>query len=606
MSLKSSLLGLILLCMASSATANQVVRLSADDRSAANPAAALGFWEDIGQQARWSQFDTIARTGELQPLRAGAQEANFGASRSAFWLRFKARANGSEALPAVLEVNFNPLDSVIFHIDGKEVARTGFRTDFSNRPLAYRAHAIPLVLPADRELTIDIRIQTSGTASAPLRLWTEPAFREHIKTSYSLLALYFGGLIALALYSLLLFLSLQERSYLFYVLYIAGIGLGQLDLYGFGSEFIWTPGTLLAAEAGLLGWNLAGLFGTLFGMVFLNTRLNLPRLHPWLFGLALLYLLNGVLGLTAHWLAVRVQIYLGLFGGLLQLAGVWLAWRRHVPAAGVFLLSLSCVILGVLTISLRNLQWLPANGVTTNAMLIGSALQIVLLAFAQAHCIQHERLIRETAQAETLKARQSLVDMLQEKERELENKVQERTRSLQDAHDRLTASEQAMREMAHHDALTGLANRILLDDRLNQALLNAQRRQREVAVLLIPLDHFKPINDTFGHQAGDVLLVELARRMQGSLRQSDTLSRLGGDEFVIILQDLEPGAQLVRIFGDLKSLLATPCQWQGHTLQVSGSIGVARYPADGHTAQELMRCADERMYEIKRAFKAGR
>ena len=196
--------------------------------------------------------------------------------------------------------------------------------------------------------------------------------------------------------------------------------------------------------------------------------------------------------------------------------------------------------------------------------------------------------------------------MLQEKERELENKVQERTRSLQDAHDRLSASEQAMREMAHHDALTGLANRILLDDRLNQALLNAQRRQREVAVLLIDLDDFKPINDTYGHQAGDILLIELARRMQSSLRQSDTLSRLGGDEFVIILQDLEPGAQLVRIFGDLKNMLATPHEWQGHMLQVSGSIGLARYPADGHTAQELMRCADSRMYEIKREFKAGR
>ena len=328
MRLKSSLLSLILLCMASTVTANQVVWLSADDSSAVNPAAALGFWEDIGQQARWSQFDTIARTGELQQLREGAEEANFGASRSAFWLRFKARAKGTEPLPAVLEVNFNTLDSVTFHIDGKEVARTGFLSNFSSRPLAYRAHAIPFELPADREMTLDIRIQTAGTASAPLRLWTEPAFREHIKTSYSLLALYFGGLIALALYSLLLFLSLQERSYLFYVLYIAGIGLGQLDLYGFGSEFIWPEGSLLAAEADI--WMESG------WIIRHPVRHSLPQHTSQSAQAASLATHSGTAlspersgGLTAHWFAVRVQIYLGV-------------WRAPATGGGLAGLAPSC------------------------------------------------------------------------------------------------------------------------------------------------------------------------------------------------------------------------------------------------------------------------
>ncbi len=596
---------LMLLCIGCQVTAAQGISLPADAHNSVNPAPALSYWEDVGQRATWAQFETVARTGELQSLRRGAQEANFGANRSAFWLRFKARAEGATPIPAVLEIDSNTLDSVTFYIDGKVVSQTGLRSDFSTRPMPYRAYALPLELPADRDQTLDIRIQTSSAASVPLRLWTRAAFDQYTRTSYALLALYFGVLLALALYSLLLFLSVRERSYLLYVLYTLGIGLGQLQFYGFGSEYIWSTGTLLANEMGLLGWNLAGAFGTLFGIAFLNSRHNLPRLHSWLVCLALLYLANTLLGLTAHWLSARILLYLGFFGGVLQLLAVSLAWWRKVPAAGFFLLSLGCVILGALTLSLRSLQWLPPNFFTNNAMLFGSALQMVLLAFAQAHRILHERLKREIAQAESLKARQALVEILQNKEKELEGKVAERTRSLQDAHDRISASEQSMREMAHHDALTGLANRVLLDDRLAQALHNAERRKREVAVLLIDLNDFKPINDTYGHQAGDFLLIELARRMQASLRQSDTLARLGGDEFVIILQDLEPGAQLVRVFGDLKEMLNAPCEWQGLSLKVSGSIGVARFPVDGRTGQELLRCADSRMYDIKRQHKSS-
>lgn len=178
---------------------------------------------------------------------------------------------------------------------------------------------------------------------------------------------------------------------------------------------------------------------------------------------------------------------------------------------------------------------------------------------------------------------------------ELELRVAERTNALRVANAQLV-------EHAYHDPLTGLANRMLLDERLKQAIARAQRYQHELAVLLIDLNRFKPINDLYGHAAGDVLLTELAKRMRSVLRETDTLARIGGDEFVVVLENLEPGTSVARVQDSLKDVLRQPCAWQDELLQVGASIGVARYPHDGTQAHDLLRVADAQMYVDKRSM----
>ena len=161
-------------------------------------------------------------------------------------------------------------------------------------------------------------------------------------------------------------------------------------------------------------------------------------------------------------------------------------------------------------------------------------------------------------------------------------------------------TEQRIRHIAHHDDLTGLPNRSLIRDRLDQAILHAQRRSRTVAVVFIDLDGFKLVNDGLGHNAGDELLKVVGRRMQDCIRREDTLGRMGGDEFIIILADQSDNPLLIApTLEKIRQSVHEPILLEGQEVQVSCSMGVVMYPRDGGDPNTLMMNADAAMYRAK-------
>jgi diguanylate cyclase (GGDEF)-like protein/PAS domain S-box-containing protein len=167
----------------------------------------------------------------------------------------------------------------------------------------------------------------------------------------------------------------------------------------------------------------------------------------------------------------------------------------------------------------------------------------------------------------------------------------------------LKSQQAALARMAHFDMLTGLPNRVLLADRLQQAMAHAKRYRQRLAVVFLDLDGFKAVNDRHGHDAGDHLLVTVARRMKQALREGDSLARMGGDEFVAVLLDLEENSPL---FARLLAAVAEPVEFEGFELAVSASLGVAFYPqADEVDADQLLRQADQAMYQVKLKGKNG-
>jgi diguanylate cyclase (GGDEF)-like protein/PAS domain S-box-containing protein len=161
------------------------------------------------------------------------------------------------------------------------------------------------------------------------------------------------------------------------------------------------------------------------------------------------------------------------------------------------------------------------------------------------------------------------------------------------------ANEARIEYMAHHDFLTGLPNRFLLNDRLAQLLVAARRNHTRFGVLFIDLDRFKNVNDTLGHKAGDRLLCLVAERLAGLLRPSDTVSRQGGDEFIVLLTEIEGPAEAAHIANRLLLILSEPCVIDGHELTITPSIGIAIGPDDGADIDTLLKHADLAMYQVK-------
>ncbi|MGB9329210.1 MAG: EAL domain-containing protein, partial [Steroidobacteraceae bacterium] len=174
----------------------------------------------------------------------------------------------------------------------------------------------------------------------------------------------------------------------------------------------------------------------------------------------------------------------------------------------------------------------------------------------------------------------------------LERVVTDRTKGLE-------AANRQLRHLASHDVLTGLPNRLLLDDRISQAIAQADRQSHEFAVLVIDLDRFKVINDSLGHRAGDDLLREVAQRLKSAVRAVDTTARLGGDEFVLLLGGPVTAAEAIEVGTRAIQLMEPSIRLLGIDVHISPSIGIAFYPRDGQTADTLVARADAAMYSAK-------
>jgi len=185
-------------------------------------------------------------------------------------------------------------------------------------------------------------------------------------------------------------------------------------------------------------------------------------------------------------------------------------------------------------------------------------------------------------------------------------KIQLKSILIHDQMVELERSREALQQEATHDSLTGLANRRLFYDRLQQAIRHAHRYGSKVGILYVDLDHFKSINDTHGHHVGDAVLTEVAKRLTVSIRDSDTVARLGGDEFGVILEAIQGREDMLSASHKIDQALNAETDFYGLDLEIMASIGHALYPNDGENEDELIRMADAAMYRVKSGIASER
>ena len=528
---------------------------------------------------------------------------NLGLSRSAWWVGFSlpANATANAAAPVMLELGFPTLDRIDFYAPNSQTpVTTGDLFAFDQRPVVHRNFVFELLpLEAGSSLVL-LRLESAGSMSAPLTLWTPATFAHHSRISYAGLATYFGALLALLVYNVLLWTSIRERVYLDYVVFVVGLGIGQAGFTGMGNAFVWSGWPWFANLAYPLGFALCAYGIAQFTRSFLLPKPVSARLDMALRASKVLAVATAValLGFPYAVGAKMMTVTTILATSLAVLTALYCLLRK-VQAARLYLLAWSLFLLFGIAFALRNHGLVPANFLTLHGLEFGSLVGMLLLSYALADRIQTERRAKEAAQAQTLAARQANIEQLQRSEHELETRVAERTAELAAANARLSQSEQQQRELAQHDMLTGLANRALFSDRLQHAIAVAQRESTRFALLYLDLDKFKPVNDTYGHAVGDLLLKEVALRITHRVRESDTVARIGGDEFVVILRAIDSNQNVVQVAQGIREALAQPFLIEALTLNISCSIGAAIYPDDGHDELVLSRVADSAMYQAK-------
>ncbi|WP_415054842.1 7TM diverse intracellular signaling domain-containing protein [Halopseudomonas sp.] len=549
-------------------------------------------WVEYRQTPRDLTYEQLLESHEIWTAGSNRSDMNFGYTQDAVWLKLNISSSAQRDTLWHLHFPYSSLNRVDIYQEGAAVKTSGAVVPLNQRDLAHRDPAFSLRLAPGEQTTLYIRAESEGSLTLTSQIWSSPAFASFSVNSSALLALYCGMLLALASYNLLLFTVLRERSYLYYVCFVVSFGVGVLAFTGLGARYIWSDLGTWSGRLLPLGLCLAATVGTLFTCSFLNTRQHMPAGHRLLTALVLASLLLTLasLVLPVHWVILSMSV-LGMIGAPLTFGCILLAVRFRVPGARIFLSAWACMIVGVVLLSLRNFGVIPSNLVTTYAMHVGSALEMLLLSFALADRFNTLKKQKEATQ-------ESLVHALKAHELELEDKVQQRTAELQIANTRLAT-------MAMQDPLTGLANRSALDTHMSQALRRSQRRRIPLAVMLVDLDGFKQINDQLGHETGDQVLCTIADRLRSIARETDFIARLGGDEFVLVAEDVGTPEQAHTLAERFLDTLSMTIDMGVQSVAVGASIGVSMTLSAELDVAQMLRQADMAMYKRKRSGRGG-
>lgn len=525
---------------------------------------------------------------------APARGVNLGYRDSVVWIRFRTDARDATG-PWLLEVGYPVLDRVELHapryggplVSGDQVPRS--------QKVHLDRHLVFPLLATSGEDVFYLRVDNGGAMNVPLKIWDRDSFAEGRRDESFVLGAYFGLLAAMVLYNLILFAIVRDNAYAAYCIYVGALGAVIAVDNGYGGLYVWPDSPAFAHWIQLSVAPLASAMAAWFTRLYLDTPRQVPAIDRvltgifWL-GVAILpftvMLPRGLMFAVGHGMGAAVLMAMAASGVL--------AWRGGFRPARYYTIAFAALIGGALLLIARNMGLLTSSALTDHGVQLGSALEAMLLSMGLADRITQLRSEKSDAVRLAYESQAALVGALRQSERELEGRVADRTAALEEANRR-------MHYQAQHDPLTGLPNRSLLRDRLEQAAARAKRERTPFAVLMIDLDNFKLVNDTLGHDVGDLMLVEVASRLRECIRERDTIARLGGDEFIAVLEELAAPEDSALVAAKIVQALEAPIQAAGELLRTSPSIGISLYPEDGQDPDFLLKFADIAMYRAKAA-----
>lgn len=553
---------------------------------------------------------------------------NFGFTDSAWWLCFSLVNPAGTPREVLLEIRYPSIDSIEVHAPGADgawtVLRGGDRQAFADRPVQNRNHVFPLVLAAGSETTVFVRLASASVLTAPLHLWFPQGFAVHERDTQLLLGLFYGLVLALFLYNLMLFFALRERIYLIYVSYVGSFGLFLLSFDGLAFQYLWPESVWLANHSLATALAAAMFFGTALGREFLEMPRRAPLVDLWMrfsMGAAFLLMLSAATGTGLGYGTIMRSIsFIGFVTAAVTLGVAVRSLLQGFRPARFFLLAWSAMIVFIGLGALRNFALVPSNLLTVYGLHFGLVFDVLLLSFALADRISLLRHQTRRAEDEARSSREALVESRRATDRTMEARVSERTAELHEANARLRVEaserdalmlelrerEERLRFMAQNDPLTGLPNRTSMQQRLELALQLARRNRRKLAVMVVDLDGFAALNAARGNLVGDQALAAVAGRLRMGLRGSDTVSRYGGDSFVLIAGDIERAGDAGMIAEKVCDTVNVPLALEGGMARIACTIGISVFPDDAGDAEGLLAHALEALRAARAAGTAQR
>ena len=528
--------------------------------------------------------------GEFAPP-PGGRDA-FGFHSGAFWFHATIVNRNPDEQRWLLVQEYPLSDRIEIHLrypDGRSIHHVGGdHVPFAARSVRYRHPNLLVDLPLDQPVELLVRVQSQSSMQVPLRLYTLAAFTEVSRDAQLAIGLYYGILIALFFYNLVLWISLRDASYFWYLCHITAFGLVLFTLNGLGFEYLWPDSPWMADHMVPISICLALVAMLQFARTFLELPQRAPRLNIGTIGLIGFFV---VFGLASIWLPYRISTPVASRAVLVGVVWIVLTTlhvlRRGYTPARLLLLAWSMFLLGTAVFTLLAFGALPKNFVTEYGVQIGSALEMLLLSVALGY--RYAQLRQEN---------QRITD---EANRQLERNVARRTQELQQALVQLKDAHEKLTDSSRRDGLTGLFNRSYFHEGFDRMLAQCRQARRPLSLLMVDLDHFKSINDRHGHLVGDECLRWAARRIGRVLRPHEALlARFGGEEFVVVLpnQDLR-GA--VAVAEELRrTLVDEPCETHGIRVRMSASIGVHTVAPDASDdVDDALETADKALYAAK-------
>ena len=547
------------------------------------------------------QVRQLAVQGPGSPWTAPAPNGSavgFGFSKAAHWLRLTLRNPTAEPSAQMLEIANARLSYVsLFVPDGTgqyQAIHTGGDTPFATRPYASRHFVFPLTVAPQSEQVLYVRVQSTTGLIVPAKLWPAADYAKHQRDDYMVQSVYFGVAAAMILFNLLLFVALRDRAYLLYVSFAVSSVLILAAKAGLWDEFLWPHHWRLTSAAFYTAVSLGFVSFFQFTRIMLSTQALMPRIDKALRLLSVLHVVAPVLYWTSFALVAPYAIGVIAFSAITAFGvGVW-GMIRRMRAAYFFMGAFSMLLIGVFMVVLRSAGLLPTNVFTVDGALLGSTLEMLLLAFALADRFNQLRREKINAQQQLMETQQHLLENLQSSERILAQRVDERT-------EQLLALNQKLEALSMVDGLTGIANRRQFDQVLAREWTHMQRKGHNLALVMLDVDHFKSYNDVCGHQAGDECLRSVAQAIASICRTGDLVARYGGEEFVIIAPgtDAPQAVQLAQRACDTVRAMAMPHPLE-HAAVVTVSCGVAvMVPSPDSTLEALLGYADAALYQAK-------